>query len=120
MALRLEDIQKKKVVKAPEQEENKTRVLRPWESFETLGNQTRTIAAQEAVIKAKKIVESNNNLVDELRDGFVEKDVNSDLNSVLDERNKEFEFNNMDLSANIHKIKTNSGLFGRIRGFFGN
>ena len=120
MALRLDDIQKKKVIKKVETKDNKVRVLRPWESFETLGNQTRTVGAQEAVLKAKKIVESNNSMVNNLRDGFVATSVDSDLNSTLEERNKEFEFKGMDMNVNIHKIKTNSGLFGKIRELFGN
>ncbi len=119
MALRLDDIQKKKTIKKVETQENKSRVLRPWESFEKLGNQTRTVGAQEAVLKAKRTVENNNSMVNDLREGFVAVGVDGELNQVLEDRNKEFEFNNMDLNVNIHKIKTNSGLMGRIREFFG-
>jgi hypothetical protein len=119
VALSLNDIQKKKTIKKVDKDENKSRVLRPWESFEQRGNQTRTIGAQEAVIKARKIVENNNTMVENLREGFVGKETDQRLNKNLENRSKEFEFDNIDLNANIHKIKTNNGLLGRIREIFG-
>lgn len=59
-----------KVIERPSNDENsseKERVLRPWESFSD-EIKTRTIRAQEAVRKAKKIVARNELLAERLKD----------------------------------------------------
>jgi hypothetical protein len=67
MAICLDDIRKSKNEKKEKKEVLKTRSLRPWETYESLGPQTRTIRAQEAVLRARKIVERNNEMVKALR-----------------------------------------------------
>lgn len=46
--------------------------LRPWESFEKRGLQTRTIAAREAVKKAQTIVKRNQTFSADLRKRFAD------------------------------------------------
>ncbi len=73
MALGLNDIKKNKVAKytdfssldrqQPENREDQqttNKPLRPWESFNETKHRTRTVGAQEAVRKARTIVEKNN------------------------------------------------------------
>ena len=66
MAIGLSDIQKRKQgfkqsFSAPEND----KLLRPWQSYDNLGTQTRTYVAQEAVRKAKDIVKKNNRMVED-------------------------------------------------------
>jgi len=48
----------------------KEKVLKPWEHYDEVGNQTRTIVAQEAVRRAREIVRKNNLFAKKLRDKF--------------------------------------------------
>ena len=45
----------------------KDKVLRPWQGYEELGSQTRTMAAREAVKNAKLIVQKNDVWVENLK-----------------------------------------------------
>ncbi len=69
MALSLDQITTSKKIIPSKHSPQKEKVLRPWETFDQLGNQTRTIAAKEAVLKAQKIVMKNNILVDQIKKG---------------------------------------------------
>ncbi len=82
MAIGLKDIKnprKDKVETIPDQKE---KVLRPWEAYESLGPQTRTVSAQEAVKRARQTVQKNNEFVENLKknsykpkDGFPENEL---------------------------------------------
>lgn len=67
MALGLEDLNQNLKTNENHFPVDKERVLRPWEGYDKLGSQTRTIAAREAVKKAKKIVEQNDMMVEDMR-----------------------------------------------------
>jgi hypothetical protein len=80
MAIKLEDIKNiKKILLGAHKIENK-KLLRPWDDYDKLGFQTRTILAREAVKKAREIVKKNNSMVNQLRESFYKfKDENSDV-----------------------------------------
>lgn len=86
MALSLDEINLKKKIKSKKGIElsdgggdqskglsnDKEKIVRPWEKFEDQGNQTRTIVAQEAVRKAREIVERNNEMIHRFQESFEE------------------------------------------------
>ena len=65
MALSLKDIAKpaKQQKTEPAEIDIKEHSIRPWESFEELTLQTRTVTAREAVYKAKHIVRENEQMI---------------------------------------------------------
>ncbi len=57
MALSLDQINKhKKSAPATAECPDKKQLLRPWQSFDKLGTQTRTVAAKEAVERARRMI----------------------------------------------------------------
>ncbi len=70
MAISLEQIQKSKPDFKKTNKFEKEKVLRPWETFDQLGTQTRTIAAKEAVRKAQIIVQKNSQMIKDLKEQF--------------------------------------------------
>jgi hypothetical protein len=67
MAIGLSDIKNTKKSLKSEKSGVKEKALRPWEGYDTYGNQTRTVGAQEAVRKAREIVESNDRMIRKLK-----------------------------------------------------
>ncbi len=67
MAIGLKDIKNTRKEKKDGLIDQKDRVLRPWEAYESLGVQTRTVSAQEAVKRAKLTVQKNNEMVENLK-----------------------------------------------------
>lgn len=67
MAIGLKDIKNPRKEKKDGLIDQKDRVLRPWEAYESLGVQTRTVSAQEAVKRAKLTVQKNNEMVESLK-----------------------------------------------------
>lgn len=81
MAIGLNDIKKnrQKRVESTNSEvdlqvSEKKRSLRPWESYDESAHRTRTLAAQEAVKRARIIVQKNNELSSTLLDRAFNKD----------------------------------------------
>ncbi|ATH08540.1 hypothetical protein BIY24_11435 [Halobacteriovorax marinus] len=119
MALRLNDVTaKNKATKAKSMEVEEQRVLRPWEGFEKLGTQTRTIAAREAVKNARKKVQENNDLVDKLRDGFVELEKARDWDSYVDDKQLKLDQEIKELSSEMKKINTKPGVISFFKEMF--
>lgn len=90
MALGLNDINKnkkrqKKLVEI-ENDFDKERVLRPWEGFEDLGGQTRTIIAQEAVRKARQIVERNNAMTQKFEEEWNRRKEEKEFNEFMQQK----------------------------------
>jgi hypothetical protein len=67
VAIGLKDIKNPRKEKKDGLMDQKDRVLRPWEAYESLGVQTRTVSAQEAVKRAKLTVQKNNEMVENLK-----------------------------------------------------
>jgi len=67
MAISLKDVKNRKKGKKGDNKLLKDKVLRPWQGYEELGSQTRTVAAREAVKSAKLTVQKNNVWVDNLK-----------------------------------------------------
>jgi hypothetical protein len=67
VAIGLKDIKNPRKEKKDDLIYQKDKVLRPWEAYESLGVQTRTVSAQEAVKRAKLTVQKNNEMVENLK-----------------------------------------------------
>jgi len=67
MAISLKDVKKSKRGKKENIRTLKDKVLRPWQGYEELGSQTRTLMAREAVKNAKLTVQKNNVWVENLK-----------------------------------------------------
>jgi len=119
VAIRLNDITSKtKERKEQAQLIDKERVLRPWETFEKLGAQTRTIGAREAVKSAREKVKSNNELVDRLRDGFVEMEKARNWDDEVNDKQIKLDSDIKDLSSTLKKINTKPGVISFFKEMF--
>lgn len=67
MAISLKDIKNIKKGKKEDAGTLKKKVLRPWQGYEELGSQTRTLMAREAVKSARLTVQKNNVWVENLK-----------------------------------------------------
>lgn len=67
MAIGLKDIKNPKKDRRESNFDQKQKVLRPWEDYDSLGIQTRTVTAQEAVKRARLIVQRNEEMVENLK-----------------------------------------------------
>ena len=76
MAIGLSDIKNSKKNLNKNQSGEKQKALRPWEGYDNYGIKTRTLGAQEAVRKAKEIVENNNRMISDLKIDL-EKEINA-------------------------------------------
>ncbi|EQC49128.1 hypothetical protein M899_0765 [Bacteriovorax sp. BSW11_IV] len=118
MALSLGDIQKHSEKGRATRTELKERVLRPWETFDQRGLQTRTNQAQEAVKRAREIVEKNNLMVDRLREGHVNEEVVKNIEFSHEERMKRFEDEATEFIVAPIQVQKGKGLFSLIRDVF--
>ena len=119
MAIRLNDVTaKNKATKVKASELEEQRVLRPWETFDKLGAQTRTISAREAVKSARKKVQENNELVDKLREGFVEVEKARDWDSFVDNKQLQLDQDIKELSSEMKKINTKPGAISFFKEMF--
>jgi hypothetical protein len=117
MAICLDDLKKSKRLGKEVPKSVKSRSLRPWESYDEIDCQTRTVGAQEAVAKAREIVKLNNKMVDNLRLGIKSEERLKELDRKL-ERDKYF-FSSFDTTVKKpYKIKSKGGLFGLFRDIF--
>lgn len=112
MAIGLLDIKNTKKSLKSEKSGGKEKALRPWEGYETHGNQTRTVGAQEAVRKAREIVENNNKMIRKLKI-----DIGNGIEAHKDPNGKsESESMSQELILREPiKIKSKSGIFGLFR-----
>jgi hypothetical protein len=67
VAIGLKDIKNPRKEKKDGVPDQKEKVLRPWETYDSLGIQTRTVSAQEAVKHARQTVLKNNEMVESLK-----------------------------------------------------
>jgi len=67
VAIGLKDIKNPRKDKKDGLPDQKEKVLRPWETYDSLGIQTRTVSAQEAVKHARLTVQKNNEMVESLK-----------------------------------------------------
>lgn len=111
MAIGLYDIKKTKKNLKASQPVEKNKALRPWESYETYGIQTRTVNALEAVRKAQEIVDNNNKMVQKLKLDF---DADSCHGSGSGEKDPQDSEQDLGLPEPI-KIKSKAGIFGLFR-----
>lgn len=119
MALRLNDVRSKnKDLSENVKEIEEKRVLRPWEGFEKLGSQTRTFTAREAVKSAREKVESNNDLVEKLRAGFVEIEESRKWDEEVDQKQLELDKEIKELSSEMKKINTKPGVVSFFKEMF--
>lgn len=118
MALSLNDVKKNTDKKKQDLFDQKEKVLRPWQTFDQMGMQTRTSSAQEAVKRARRIVEKNNDIVSKLRDGTVDDTVIEQLDSKIQDRDKNFEDFSEQFPLN-HQISSQSKLKSFFRSVFG-
>ncbi|WP_372652753.1 hypothetical protein [Halobacteriovorax sp.] len=119
MALRLNDVTaKNKATKAKSLEVEEQRVLRPWETFDKLGAQTRTISAREAVKNARRKVQENNDLVNKLREGFVEVEKARDWDNFVDNKQIQLDQEIKELSSEMKKINTKPGVISFFKEMF--
>lgn len=119
MAIRLNDVTaKNKVTRAKSAEIEEQRVLRPWETFDKLGAQTRTISAREAVKNARRKVQENNELVDRLREGFVEVEKARDWDNFVDTKQMELDQEIKELSSEMKKINTKPSVISFFKEMF--
>lgn len=113
MALSLDAVNKKRIQNKKNDNIKKDKVLRPWETFDQLGSQTRTVAAQEAVKKAQMIVErnkSNSRVFSEDCDSTSGIDFNSHMDAKIDEFKK--------IRKDSCKIKSDTGVVGFFKDMF--
>ncbi len=119
MAIRLNDVTaKNKATKARTTEIAEQRSLRPWESFDKLGAQTRTISAREAVKNARRKVQENNELVNKLREGFVEVEKARDWDNFVDNKQIKLDQEIKELSSEMKKINTKPGVISFFKEMF--
>lgn len=119
MALGLGDIQKHGQKNRSSNNELKQRVLRPWETFDQRGLQTRTSQAQEAVKRAREIVARNNSMVDQLREGVVDEQKLKDIEVSEAERLRGFDDEATEFVVAPIQVQKGKGIFSLIRDVFG-
>ena len=119
MAICLNDLKKNKKGSKDSFKPAKPRSLRPWESYDEIDGQTRTVGAQEAVVKAREIVKLNNEMVEELREGVKSAEKLKELDKKL-EVNAAFPSNFKPSGKKPYKIKSRGGIFGLFRDIFRN
>ena len=117
MAICLDDLKKNKKSPKDPPRSAKPRSLRPWESYDEIEGQTRTVGAQEAVVKAREIVKLNNEMVEELREGVKSAEKLKELDRKL-EGNTSFASNFKSTGKKPYKIKSKGGIFGLFRDIF--
>jgi len=111
MAISLKDIKKSKKGNKGQFRTLKDKVLRPWQGYEELGSQTRTLAGREAVKNAKLIVQKNNVWVANLKKRSYKP---------LEEKGREELEIRMRLKVyEVYKFKKLTGLFHFIRNMIG-
>ena len=119
MAICLDDLKKNKKTSKDLTRTTKPRSLRPWESYDEIEGQTRTVGAQEAVVKAREIVKLNNEMVEELREGVKSAEKLKELDRKL-EGNNSFSSKLKSIGKKPYKIKSKGGIFGLFRDIFRN
>ena len=119
MAICLDDLKKNKKSSKDSHKPVKARSLRPWESYDEIEGQTRTVGAQEAVVKARQIVKLNNEMVEGLREGVKSAGKLKELDRKL-EVNASFSSNFKSTGKKPYKIKSKGGIFGLFRDIFRN
>lgn len=80
--------------------------LRPWENYDEVELSTRTYAAQEALLKARRIREKNEDLARSMREGHVSQDVEKKLSEEQLTREQAFNFSETQMNSREAKIKT--------------
>lgn len=80
--------------------------LRPWENYDDVQLTTRTFSAREALMKAQKIREKNDELARSMREGHVSKEVEQRLNDEQEKREQAFDFRATQMNPHEAKIKT--------------
>ena len=78
MAIGLKDIRNPRKERKDGLPDQKEKVLRPWETYDSLGIQTRTVSAQEAVKHARLTVQKNNEMVENLKKNSYNPNVKED------------------------------------------
>ena len=119
MAICLNDLKKSKKGSKEPIKPVKPRSLRPWETYDEIEGQTRTVGAQEAVVKAREIVKFNNEMVQELREGVKSAEKLKELDKKL-EVDASFSSNLKPSGKKPYKIKSRGGIFGLFRDIFRN
>lgn len=119
MALGLGDIQKHGQKSREAGLELKQRVLRPWETFDQRGLQTRTNQAQAAVKRAKEIVARNNAMVEELRTGVVDEQKLREMEEFEALRLRRFDEEETEFIVAPIQVQKGKGIFSLIRDVFG-
>jgi hypothetical protein len=121
MALSLQDVTssaaKKKKAQLTKTPSNK-KTLYPWEGEENMASDVRTFSAKQAVIRARKIVEKNNVIVENLRDDYVSKSSITKLEEELKGRNDMFRFDEGSFGGDSISVKSEKSLWSSIKGMF--
>jgi len=111
VAISLKDVKRSKKGKKEDISTLKEKVLRPWQGYEDLGSQTRTLMAREAVKSAKLTVQKNNVWVENLKKRSYKS---------LDGKVPELQEFEMSLKVyKVYKFKKLTGLFWYIRHIIG-
>jgi hypothetical protein len=111
MALSLEQVNNNKKKNLQANIEIKDKANRPWE---TKTNNIQSFSGNNAAKKAREIVEKNNQLVDEIRSLKVSQESVNEVESYIQEREKQFE-ELTESAVDVQKIKTHRGFLGRIK-----
>lgn len=93
MAISLKDIKNPRKEKREGLQDQKEKVLRPWETYDSLGIQTRTVSAQEAVKQARITVQKNNEMVENLKKNSYKPKENVELKPDLNRQPKSLFWN---------------------------
>lgn len=122
MALRLDDLKSKNKISPVVEFSNsdyeqytpaktladKNAQLRPWQGSDSIELETRTYAANEAVLRAREKVKNNEKLAHDLREGFVSAQMVDQLKEQQDQRDKFFNFRDQVDQADQARIRTSS------------
>ena len=138
MAISLGDIKRKKTEQKELRElkdRYKERVLRPWENFtpqdpvfDQIGPRPRTHMAQQAVKRAREIVERNKVMVAEIKKrGYGQNSADDNENNYEHEHEHEHEqkykgqqyFIDNEITSDSYKIKNKKGLWGLFKEMLG-
>jgi len=93
VAISLKDIKNPRKEKREGLQDQKEKVLRPWETYDSLGIQTRTVSAQEAVKQARITVQKNNEMVENLKKNSYKPKENVELKPDLNRQPKSLFWN---------------------------
>lgn len=131
MAIGLNDVKKVSLdqKKSARERGTRERTLRPWENEQNLELQTRTIAAREAVDRARDTVERNNQMVEDIKLKLANKgyapairELSEDPDQAADEFDRKLYASveeNLNRSGHgKQKISSNAGIRGFLKGFF--